>query len=943
MTRVTTGDAEGRDSIEKPSELAALLARRALRIKTLIVHTLGQADDQRACPLGDLHIYMCRSLTSLTTAQFADTFAQAITYIVFTARWVNRGLSEEYFSRAHIPNLLPSTRASLINLFEQLFRGGDDEGLTGLIDELIGFLVHAPLDRIFSRCDDPIIEFYQSFLEVYDPQIRRERGVYYTPDPLVSYVVSTTHHALQDELGLALGLADLTTWGEVADQHGLNVPDGLDLGSPFVQILDPAAGTGTFLIKVIDEIYHTHRSEYQRQGFREEEAQRRWCDDVREHVLPRIHGFELMITPYIVAHLRIGLALAETGFTFQQDDELRLYLTDTLEMYTSDGADDEEIECQAAEYVKREVPISVLIGNPPYDLDHSSTYPVNRGGWIRNGWQAWRSGRPPLDDFHHLNRHAGSGSLLISTYNQYVYFWRWALWSVFERYVPLGIIALITPSAFVRGPGFAGMRQYLRHQSQVWVLDLEGDQRGVRRTANVFGIQTPVAITTLVRGAGSPPRANYYRLEGGRTHKLEMCARYTRLTDIMWRACGPDHLLPLSSDQWTELPGTMELFTWKSSGVKAGRVWVVSETPTLAYHRWRLLITADKPARGRLFKESSSGATLMSRPRRLPPQTGKATPLSEVSISSDHGLDSVINVERFGYRSFDRQYIIADSRVLDRPRAKLWATRGPHQLYLNTFLSKPIGPGPAATISAFIVDNDHFRGSYGGDVIPLWRDAQGKVSNISPQVLRRLEDALMCSITPDDLFAYLYLTLATPRYTQRFREELQTPGQRVPITKDKTLFKRGVELGQCLICWHTFGARFRPDQGHFELSGAARLIRPILNTREGYPEEFEYDHARELLRIGDGVLGPVTGEMWRFSVSGLRVLRSWLKYRMRDRAGRKSSPLDEVRPIAWVPEMTRELLEMLWVLEWTLSRYPIYNTWFDEVITGEVFTAAELR
>ena len=264
-------------------------------------------------------------------------------------------------------------------------------------------------------------------------------------------------------------------------------------------------------------------------------------------------------------------------------------------------------------------------------------------------------------------------------------------------------------------------------------------------------------------------------------------------------------------------------------------------------------------------------------------------------------------------------------------------------MYLTSLLSGILGAGPASTVSAFVPDLHHFRGSYGGkDVVPLWRDPSATQPNLASGFLAALTKAYGRHPKPEDVFAYTYAVLANPSYVSRFEEELQDPGPRLPVTKVRTLFEHGAALGRELLRWHTYGERFRTKNDGFVLTGSAREIQPIPHTPAGYPEKHRYDEANRTLHVGDGQVKPVSREIMNFSVSGLQVVKSWLDYRMKKGAGRKSSPLDDIRPERWTDDLTKELLELLWVLEWTLAQYPTLDAWLDEVLASDLFTADEI-
>lgn len=243
----------------------------------------------------------------------------------------------------------------------------------------------------------------------------------------------------------------------------------------------------------------------------------------------------------------------------------------------------------------------------------------------------------------------------------------------------------------------------------------------------------------------------------------------------------------------------------------------------------------------------------------------------------------------------------------------------------------------------------HFNGRGGRDVMPLYRDAQATEPNITCGLLNLLETTYGNPVTPEDLIAYIAGVLGHPEYTERFHDELEVPGPRVPLTKDPTLFRRAVELGQQVIAWQTYAERF-PEaigttQGHVP-SGQARIKDAIPDDPDKYPvnlqRDVHYDEKTRELRVGEGVIENVDPCVWNYEVSGLRVVRSWLGYRMKERTGRKSSPLDDIRPERWTWEMTRELQELLWVLEGVIALEPAQDALLTEIVAGELFLADEL-
>lgn len=281
-------------------------------------------------------------------------------------------------------------------------------------------------------------------------------------------------------------------------------------------------------------------------------------------------------------------------------------------------------------------------------------------------------------------------------------------------------------------------------------------------------------------------------------------------------------------------------------------------------------------------------------------------------------------VELYAYRSFDRRWVLADSRLGDFLRPALWAAHSDRQVYLTTSLTDPLGDGPAVTACALIPDLHHFSGRGAKDILPLYRDAECKEANILPGLLDLLAKAYGRVVTPEDFLAYIYGVLAHPAFTQRYAEELSTRELRVPITKDVALFARVRDIGAKLLWLHTYGERYVPKGFHRGQvpRGKARCTKPVPEDKPSYPDNYDFNEATKTLHVGAGAFAPVAPEVYNFEVSGLKVVQSWLGYRMKNAKGKKSSPLDKIRPEKWTSKFTTELLELLWILEATIAEYP---------------------
>ena len=828
-------------------------------------------------------------------AQFADAYAQTLTYALLLARLepvVKNGRTLTASRAAEALDAGHSLLAQALRVLADPYARAEIEPGVALLERAIGAVDAAKLAA--GPNDDVWLYFYEHFLGAYDANLRAKRGVYYTPVEAVHCQIRLISQLLAERLQRHYGYAD----------------DG-------VVLLDPAAGTGTYLLAAIDHGLETVR-----------DAAGPGAIPGRASVLAEnIHGFEILVGPYTVAHLRVTQRLRDAGAKLPSGG-VHVYLTDTLESPELEPARQIPLflrrlgdEHERARRVRTDTRVLVCVGNPPY----------NRQAFAERARAADSSAVPSsrlLGDFLELARGRTMFSHLASLYNDYVYFWRWALWKVFESKPGPGIVSFITASSYLDAPGFVGMREVMRRVlDELWIIDLEGDSHGAMKTDNIFAIRTPVAIAIGVRqnngDSDTPAKVHYARVAGSRKEKLRFLDSVHAFRDIMWQACPEgwgDPFRPADKSTFQGWPLLTEIFPWQQPGVKAGRTWPIATIPDVAEQRWDHLTGSDPEERSALFADRSYGRSSTTRPSSTVwPPPASLIPLSEATLSSPKP-----RVVRYAHRSFDRKWILADSRLLRTPSQPLWATYSEHQVFLTTLLTGRLGPGPAATVAAHIPDLHHFSGRGGKDVIPLWRDASATEPNVTHGLLDRLAKTYGRPVAPGDLLAYCYALLAGTSYTRSFAEALRTSSARIPFTFNAGLFAEVVSEGHVLLRLHTFGERFVPPgeaRGRVPV-GIARAIIAIDPESHGYPDKFYYEPSTRTLHVGVGTFVPVSREVWELEVSGLRPLRSWLRYRMREPAGRKSSPLDDIRPERWPSRFTDELLELLWVLEATVAMQP---------------------
>jgi hypothetical protein len=678
----------------------------------------------------------------------------------------------------------------------------------------------------------------------------------------------------------------------VADvlEHRLGCPEAF--GDPRVVVVDPAAGSGAYPLAVAAN------------------ALARGPGSATT-LASRLRMCEPMVGAARIARHRLAVALGSSG-----------------------GIDVVKVDVLAAPRAF-DGPILVCLGNPPYDrqaLPKGSSAGHRKGGWVRFG--AEPGSRPILQDFFDACQAPGLHAK--NLYNDYVYFWRWALWAVLEQRCGPGLVSFVTAASYLRGPGFGGMRQRLREAfDELWFIDLEGDDLAARPTRNVFPIRTPVAIAMGVRYAaarpGTPAVVHYVRLDGSRAEKLAALGGIQRLADLPWHSVADGWSAPLTSQPNTDYlrwPKLTDLFPRQFSGAQLKRTWPIGPTPAVVRERWqRLLSLADERA---VAFRVTRDRDLDSTPTDLRDQREWLAPLRALAPDA-----ACLEPVRYAYRSFDRHWVLPDARLGDFMRPTLWRMAGPRQIFLTSLLSNVLGRGPAAVATALVPDLDHFRGSFGGRaVIPLWCDPHGMQPNVGDGVLERLAQQYGCEVTPEHLLAYCYALLGTRGFVDRFEPELRTPGPRIPITPDTALFSRTVSLGERLLWLHTFGERCVPpgQQPGCVQPGPTRCLVPV---GPELPAGFGYDAEDVSLRLGDGVFGPLSPAAWAYSVSGLHVVRSWLDRRVGGRPrSRQLSPLDSIGPRGWTPELTRELLELLWTIEATLALEPALDAVLDEIVSG---------
>ncbi len=855
---------------------------------------------------------------------FADGYAQAVTFALLLAR--TEGIDVTGQPLHEIGAALGDDH-SLMGRALQLLTDDVAADFRVTLDLLVRVVGAVDWPRVRRGRRDTYLHLYENFLEQYDNELRKQSGSYYTPRQVVEEMVRLTEEALVTRLGRERAFRD-----------------------PDVLTVDPAMGTGTYLHTILERV-----------------AEQAEAADgpgavagVLRQVAERLVGFELQMGPFAVAELRATDLLASHGASAPASG-MRFYVTDTLDDPNAAMAElgsglrlIAESRRRANE-VKRKANVTVVVGNPPYLQPAEGT-----GGWVEHGSRAHgRTARPILDDF----RRAGNGRVEYVLKNSHVYFWRWATWKVWES-TPTdaddgdaGVICFITTSGYLRGPGFKGMREYLRrHASEGWVIDLTPEGHTPDVPTRIFpGVRQPLAIGLFIRKPDArreiPATIHYRAVHGRQADKFEKLAQI-RLDDDGWREARSDWTAPLTpaaGTGWDEYPALNDLMPWSSPGVKPNKTWVYSPSRSLLTDRWQEFVASvDLRERAVLLKGtvfSADRVPLKPLPAQLfevpPPFPGEDGIPPTGPLSRETGPRPP--VVRAAFRVFDRQWLLADSRLVERGRPDLWAARREGQVFAVEQHAHPIEDGPGVVFASLLPDQHHFN-NRGGRTLPLLHPDGSP--NLAPGLVRALSAEFGREVAATDVLAYVAGVVAHPGFTRTFADELTTPGLRVPVTADGDLFAEAVALGEQVIWLHSYGETYA---GTGRPSGAVRYARgderqpQALTPVTRMPTDVIYDADRSIIVLGDGEFGPVREEAWNYDVGGRNVIKSWVNYRKAEPGGKKNSPLDRNHVDEWDPDWTTEFIDLLTVLTRLVELEPEQADLLERVLASPVLGGEALR
>jgi predicted helicase len=834
-------------TVESAKDLADRMAGMTRIVRDLIAATFTHGSDKDQKQLHNwLAAFKETLIPDLDEEQFSDMFAQTLSYGLFAAR-VHSLRSTNAFSREMAAYNLPKTNPFLRKLFAEIAGVDMPDTFGWAVDDLVALLNHANWGKVLKDFGagkakhDPVVHFYETFLAAYDPKMREIRGVYYTPEPVVSYIVRSIDHLLQEHFAKPKGLADEKTL-----------------------ILDPAVGTATFLFSVIQQIYARFAKQ-----------KGAWDGYVGEHLLNRVFGFELLMAPYAVAHLKLGMELQETGYTFSSDQRLGIFLTNTLEEAAKKSeklfAQWISDEANAAAEIKRTRPILVVLGNPPYS-GHSANRSRDDEGkltFIGN----------LIEDYKKVDGQPLGEKNPKWLQDDYVKFIRFAQWRI-ER-TGHGVLGFITNHGYLDNPTFRGMRQSLMQSfTSIYVCDLHGNTKRKERAPdggkdeNVFDIQQGVAILLAVKEANTSKAARVFHedLWGLRNQKYATLSE-DDVAKTKWQKLNPvspsylfvpqDTGLQVEYGNGSKITEAMPLY---SLAMNTHR-----DDFAVAFGKDELIKRIEKFIGAKTDEECYEIFGLEDNPDFSVPTAREALKVDT------HWRAKVI---RCLYRPFDFRWCLFSDAVVDRPRPAVNQQMLKENLSLITTRQNR---EPFFVLVTDLICGQHkivarYDGSY---VFPLWKYSVQKGfafhserrANFDSKFELSVNKLLGRNADPELIFAYLYAILSSSSYRMRYTEFLKREFPRVPVTPDVKLFAALAAKGQELIRVHLMQSplldKFITE---FPVKGDNVVEKVAYNLENGRvwinPQQY---------------FGGVPQTIWAFHVGGYQVCERWLK----DRKGRK--------------------------------------------------------
>lgn len=859
------------EKIKSGVRLAKIMGGKARRIRENVAHYISEKSE-KSKELMDVYEVMKKLLVhDLDPDQFANMYAQTLVYGLFVARYHDD--TQDTFSRAEARDLVPKSNPLLQHFFDHIAGTSFDKRLAYIVNELCEIFavanVHEIMEQYYSHptlwgetkeSPDPVIHFYEDFLKEYDSEQRVKYGAFYTPLPIVRFIVRAVDYILKNEFNLSGGLADTHKIEITKTVQGQKKKENIHE----VQILDPATGTGTFLNEVIR---HIHKS-FEGQGGR-------WASYVDDDLLPRIHGFELMMAPYTIAHLKLGMTLRDMGYE-KFSKRLGVYLTNSLEegyklensLFGFGFMQSIAEESQEASKIKNEKPIMVVLGNPPYSGVSSNE--TDYANSLVEKYKIEPGGKQKLQERKHwLN-------------DDYVKFIAFAEDMIAKN--GYGIVGFITNHGYLDNPTFRGMRWHMMQTfDSIYVLDLHGNSKKNEispdgsKDENVFNIQQGVAIMLAIKNKEKKMKgalAKIYRSDiwGKRADKFRQLNILSQ-ENINWRLL--DSQMPnfvFANEGSRELRKEYEngfsvdnFFLKNSTGVVTmGDGFIVAESKEVLEDRIRTLLIEDI-SEDMLKKEYNLGKNY-----------AKWVIGNKKHISYDEN-----NVVLLAYRPFDNKFTYFNNRLIWRHREDvmnnylnkenvglLFSRMTKGKSFAHVFISKNISE---AIFLSPLTGTNAFNAP-----IYLYHKDGTKTVNFNAEILEKIKSNLQGEAKPEDILDYIYAVLYSPSYREKYKEFLKIDFPRVPYPKDNEIFWKLVEMGKELRLLHLMESpKLREFITNFSESGSNIVEKLKYESGKVFINETQY-------------FSNVPEIAWNFYIGGYQPAQKWLK----DRKGHALSNQD---------------------------------------------------
>lgn len=816
-----------------------------------IAESEGEEEDANRQLQGQLKAFRTVLINDLTTEGFADIYAQTVAYGMFAARLHDN--TPDNFSRQEAANLIPKTNPFLRNIFQQIAGYDLDERIAWVVDDLVNIFLATDVQKVMKNYKkkglhhDPMIHFYEDFLSAYNPSLRKAKGVWYTPLSVVQFIVRAVDEILKRDFKLAEGLADHSKFIHevVNEQYKKGERINGKLTKPTirkemhrVQILDPATGTGTFLAEVVNQIYDKFH-----------DMQGMWQGYVNDHLLPRLHGFELLMASYAVAHLKLDMLLEQTGFNHAENKKrLKIYLTNSLEeCHPNTGslwAQWLSDEASAANRIKRDCPVMVMIGNPPYSGESQ-----NKGEWIMHLMEDYK--KEPGGETHLKERNPKWIN------DDYVKFIRLAQYYI-ERN-ECGVIGFINPHGFLDNPTFRGMRwNLLKTFDKIYTINLHGNYKKKEvcpdgsPDENVFDIQQGVSINMFIKTgekkAKELGKVYYYDLYGKREEKYDFLTN-TPFSEVKYKELNP--IAPM----YFFVPKDFELMEEYEKGVKVND----------------------------LFSLGSMGIT-----------TGR-----DKEMVSIQPFKSVNNLP-YCYRPFDTQWIDYDVERIARARENVMSHLKKANIALCLIKVNSSSDGLfKVLVSSNLTDKTILSSKDNANVFPLYLytnefGKETKVANLNDEEWQKFNNAIGRVAPPEELLAYIYAVLHSPSYRERYKEFLKVDFPRIPLPTSESEFVRLVQIGHQLIDLHMMrNTQSWKCDTTFPEPGSQQIDMLKWKDKKVWINKQQY-------------FGNVPEEVWDFYIGGYQPAQKWLK----DRKGR-TLVFDDIKHYLYIIHALAETIKLM--------------------------------